>query len=311
MNHSRRSVVPSRVRGVTLIELMISLVIGIVVIGAVLISYIGSGQTNRRQAAYAEMNENAQIALSILRSDLLLAGYAQSMRVTTNPVTFVKTLGKTFATPPILGCGLGFVDASTTGDAACAATGTGTPAIEISYEADLTNSVPTSGNFPSDCLGNSLQYVAQTSTIGANTVTYYETHNRYYLATTGTGSAARTELHCASAAKTSGGAAIAGQPLVDNVEAMQIWYGEAGAAGSRQIVRYVAAAPAVVIDWQNIISVRICLLMRSSEPVLSGEDTALGLDKYLDCNSTEQTSADRYVRRAYFLTTTLRNKMAF
>lgn len=309
MNHSRRSAVPSRVRGVTLIELMISLVIGIVVIGAVLISYIGSGQTSRRQAAYAEMNENAQIALSILRSDLLLAGYAQSMRVVNT--SGVKTLGKTFATNPILGCGLGFVSENTVAAAACAPTGTGTPAIEISYEADLTNSVPTSGNFPSDCLGNSLQYVAQTSTVGANTVTYYETHNRYYLATTGTGSAARTELHCASAAKTSGGAAIAGQPLVDNVEAMQIWYGEAGAAGSRQIVRYVAAAPAVVIDWQNIISVRICLLMRSSEPVLSGEDTALGLDKYLDCNSTEQTSADRYVRRAYFLTTTLRNKMAF
>jgi type IV pilus assembly protein PilW len=308
MKNSRRSAFRSRARGVTLIELMISLVIGIVVIGAVLISYIASGQTSKRQAAYAEMNENAQIALSILRSDLLLAGYAQSTSVV--DTAGVKTLGKTFATRPVFGCPIGFVAANTIGVAACQTTGTGTPAIEISYEADLTNSVPASG-IPSDCLGNSLQYVAQTATVGANSVTFYETHNRYYLATTGSGASARTELHCASAARTSGGAAIAGQPLVDNVEAMQIWYGEAGAAGSRQIVRYVAAAPTVVIDWQNIISVRICLLMRSSEPVLSGEDTDLGLDKYLDCDSTEQTSADRHVRRAYFLTTTLRNKMAF
>ena len=298
----------SRVRGVSLIEVMISLVIGLVVVGAVMISYIGSGQTNMRQAAYAEMNENAQIALSILRSDLLLAGYAQSTQVVNT--AGVKTLGRTFSTRPVFGCALGFVAANTTGVAACETTGAGTPSLEISYEADLTNSVP-SGNFPSDCLGNSLRYVDQTITVSGQNITFYETHNRYYLATTGTGSAARTELHCASAAKTSTGAAIGGQPLVDNVEAMQIWYGEAGAAGSRQIVRYVAADPAVVIDWQNIISVRVCLIMRSSEPVLSGEDTALGLDKYLDCNSAEQTSVDRHVRRAYFLTTTLRNKMAF
>ncbi len=174
--------------------------------------------------------------------------------------------------------------------------------------------MPTSGGFPSDCIGNSLQYVADTTPPppppnAANIVTFYPTHNRYYLATTGTGANARSELHCASAAKTSTAAAINGQPLVDNVEAMQIWYGAAGAAGSRQIVRYVAADPAV--DWQNIISVRVCLLMRSSERVLSDEDTALGLAGYLDCNSAAQTSADGFVRRAYFLTTTLRNKMTF
>jgi len=303
MKNYGRSAFPSRVRGVTLIELMISLVIGIVVIGAVLISYIGSGQTNKRQAAYAEMNENAQIALSILRSDLLLAGYARATGVLNTGG--VKTLSRTFSGQPILGCGLGFVSENTTGVAICNAAGTGTPAIQVSYEADVTNTTPTADPIPlpTDCVGRSLGEVP----LVAGATTYYVTHNRYYLAT---GNSGRSELFCASAAMDAG-VAIPGQALVDNVEAMQIWYGEAGAAGSRQIVRYVAAGPAVVIDWQNIISVRVCLLMRSSEVVLSGEDTALGLDKYLDCNSTEQTSADRSVRRAYFLTTTLRNKMAF
>ena len=297
----------ARVRGVSLIEVMISLVIGLVVVGAVIVSYIGSGQTSKRQAAYAEMNENAQIALSMMRSDLLLAGYAQGTSVLTDGAG-VKTLGKTFATRPIFGCVNGFDAANEIATATCSA-GVGTPAIEMSYEADLTNSVPTSGGFPSDCLGNSLEHVAQTVAVGANNVTFYETHNRYYLATTGAGSAARSELHCASAAKTSAGAAIAGQPLVDNVEAMQILYGESGAAGSRQIVRYVAAD--AVADWQNIISVRICLLMRSTDKVLTGEDTTAGTAGYLDCDSAAQTSADGYLRRAYHLTTTLRNKMTF
>jgi hypothetical protein len=32
--------------------------------------------------------------------------------------------------------------------------------------------------------------------------------------------------------------------------------------------------------------------------------------KYLDCDSTEQNLPDNFLRRAYFTTTTLRNKMA-
>lgn len=296
----------AHVRGVSLIEILISMFIGLVVVGAVLVSYIGSGQTNKRQAAYAEMNENAQIALSIMRGDLLLAGYAQGTSVL--DVAGVKSLGKTFSTRPIFGCVNGFAAANETGVATCAV-GAGTPAIEMSYEADVTNTVPTSaGNFPSDCLGNSLEHVEQTVAIGANSVTFYETHNRYYLAVTGTGTAARSELHCASAATDSGGGANSGQPLVDNVEAMQIWYGEAGAAGSRQIVRYVTAD--LVADWQNIISVRVCVLMRSTDKVLTGEDTSAGSAGYLDCDAAAQTSADGYLRRAYHLTTTLRNQMS-
>jgi hypothetical protein len=49
--------------------------------------------------------------------------------------------------------------------------------------------------------------------------------------------------------------------------------------------------------------------MRSAEPVLDTELTAA--PKYLDCDSTSQDLPDRYLRRAYFTTTTLRNKMAF
>jgi type IV pilus assembly protein PilW len=88
---------------------------------------------------------------------------------------------------------------------------------------------------------------------------------------------------------------------------MKIWYGEANAANTRQIVRYVSAGN--VSDWTRIVSVRICLLMRSAEPVSDIELTAT--PKFLDCDSVQQNLPDRYLRRAYFTTTTLRNKMAF
>lgn len=283
-------------RGLSLVEVLISLVIGLVVVGAVLVSYVGSGQTNKRQAAYAEMNENAQTAMSMMKNDLLLAGYAQAKGTVT--VGAVTTFTRTYNGNAVFGCDKGFVSANSTGAVACNGTGSLPPSIEMSYEADTTNTVPTGGNVPSDCLGNGL--TAQT--VGA--INYYVTNNRYYLATSSTG---RSELHCASVEGS------AGQPLVDNVENMQIWYGQADAASARQIVRYVTADVINLIpgNWPLVVSVRICLLMRSAEPVFSAEDTTAGITGYLDCSSNSLTSTDRYARRAYFTTTTLRNKMTF
>jgi type IV pilus assembly protein PilW len=278
----KKNAFKSRMRGLSLVEVMISLVIGLVVVGAVLVTYLASGKTGKQQAAYAEMNENAQIAMGILSRDLLLAGYAQP----TGYDSATDKLTRTYSDRAVFGCDNGFVAANTTGAVACA-TSAGTPSIEVVYEADLKNTVPTSSNVPSDCLGNGL------TAAGA----YYFAYNRYYLSA-GTG---RSELHCASR-QGSGG-----QPLVDNVDAMKIWYGVAVAADPRAIVRYVTAGN--VTDWGLVVSVRLCLLMRSSDIVLQGEgeDT----QAYLNCDSASQTSSDRYLRRAYFTTTTLRNKMAF
>lgn len=281
--------------GFSLLEVMVSLVIGLVVVGAVLVSYMASGKAGKQQVAYAEMNENAQIALGILSRDLLLAGYSNPTGINASAaVPPVKTFSKNFAGRPVFGCDQGFVTPNTLGAVACGTTGT--PSLEVAYEADLTNTVPTSSapTEPSDCLGNRL------SATGA----FYVTYNRYYLSS---GSTGRSELHCASAAKDSSGGTIPGQPLVDNVEAMRIWYGEAASAAARSaVVRYVTAGN--VTDWNLIVSVRICLLMRSSEPVLQSDEDTL---TYLDCASVQQTSNDRYARRAYFTTTTLRNRMAF
>lgn len=268
-----------------MVEVMISLVIGLVVVGAVLVSFASSGQTGRQQSAYAQMNEDAQIALGTLSRDLLLAGYAQPTAVNTASATFVRT----YANRPVFGCDSGFVSPSTTGSVSCNATGT-LPALEIVYEADLASTVPTSTGLPSDCLGAAL--TAQVT----GSVTFYIARNRYYLATGNTG---KPELHCASDR-----AGATGQPLVENVEGMKLWYGEANAAAPRQVVRYVQAAS--VADWNYIVSVRACVLVRSSDPVPLDETNPT----YLDCDGTSQTVTDRYLRRSYFTTTSLRNKMA-
>jgi type IV pilus assembly protein PilW len=294
-----------RMHGMTLVEVMVSLVIGMVVIGAVLVSYLASGKTSRQQAAYAEMHENAQMAMTLLSRDLLLAGYAQATGSPTVVAPAVSTFTRTYSGRAVFGCDLGFVTPNTTtGAVACEPT-TGSPALEVTYEADTTNTVPVAvgggaPDSPSDCKGSQIRPAAGT----LSGVDYFITYNRYYAKVGGTG---RSELYCASATQDAGGSAVSAEPLVDNVDAMKIWYGEANAANLRQIVRYVTAGQ--VADWTRIVSVRICLLMRSSEPVLDTELTAT--PKYLDCDSAEQNLPDKFLRRAYFTTTTLRNKMAF
>lgn len=283
-----------RQRGLSLVEVMISMVIGLVVVGAVLISYIAAIQTNKLQAAYAQMNEDAQIGLYILSRDLLLAGYAKPVGV--DPTT--SKFGKTFSGPAVFGCDTGFEDPEIAADATCKAGGT-MSAIEISYEADRTNTVDV-GGFPSDCIGASLEGAAQTVAGAGGNTTYYVTQNRYYLANGNTG---RSELHCASRLGNDG------EALVDNIDAMKIWYGEANPLDPRQIVRYVSAAnvKGPGTDFGFVVSVRVCFLMRSSELVLGGEDSK----SYLDCDAATKTSTDGHARRAYFTTTALRNKMTF
>jgi type IV pilus assembly protein PilW len=307
----RRSALRSKMRGLSLVEVMVSLIIGLVVVGAVLVSYLSSGKTSRQQVAYAEMNENAQLGLALLSRELLLAGYSAP---TGSPApvapAVVGSFSRTYTGRAVFGCDNGFsnprvvnptlLPPSLNSTVACNGGGVaGTPAIEFVYQADLTNTVPTNAliPLPSDCLGNGLvPFVTVPPTPGG----FFMAYNRFYLST---GSTGRSELHCAS------GQGGVGQPLVDNVDEMMIWYGEANPASPRAVARYVSAANLADPTFAMVVSVKICLLMRSSEPV---NDAELGASpKYLDCNSVQRDLPDRFLRRAYFSTTTLRNKMAF
>jgi type IV pilus assembly protein PilW len=229
--------------------------------------------------------------LNLLAREVQMAGYispGQSLPVNTYPLFGCDSASGTvpFASPKAAGA------------MTCnAATGT-TSAIEVVYEADDKTTVPQGvAKTPSDCLGTGI-------TVSG---TIYITRNRYYVDTSSSG---RKELHCASPA--GGGVA---QPLIENVDDMQLWYGVTTAAAPTQVIRYAKAGKDVstadtvnaqgAAEWNNVMSVRICLLMRSAEPILTGEDTLT----YLDCNSASQTSADKYLRRAYFTTATVRTKM--
>jgi type IV pilus assembly protein PilW len=305
------------VRGISLIEVLISVTIGLVVLAAVIVSYVGSGKASRYQAALTQMNQDAQIGLNLLSREIQLAGYSAPSALTntaaagSTPV-FVVSYNLGTVTAPIFGCDVSqsvgtFVD-PTAANVVCGNNGA-TPTFSglgVIYEADAKNTVPSSAGVPTDCLG---------ATIVAEAGGYYLARNRYFIdKATGANASGRPELFCAS-----NKAGASKQPLLENVEDMQVWYGVGAGGGSRQVIRYAkagkdATTPNTVnavgaAEWANVIGVRVCLLMRSAEPILQsgGEDTV----RYFDCDAVPHDSADGYLRRAYFTTSTLRSKMAF
>jgi type IV pilus assembly protein PilW len=266
----------SHATGFALIEIMVALVIGLMVVGAVLTTYLGNGQTGRLQSATAQMDEDAQIGLRILTRDLMMAGYGAPISVDADTLVFNKTPGGR----TVLGCDKGFSAAPSSSPSACAGSG-GLPSIEVVYQATIYNT-PLSDGKPTDCAGVPVPASQQGIT-----------YNRYGV---GSSTAGRSELRCSSGNST--------VPLVDNAERLQFWYGQAGSAELRQVLRYTGAVEA---DFSRVVSVRVCLLMRSTEAVVSAEEAAL--TSYLDCDAVRRTSTDGRLRRAYFSTIALRSKL--
>lgn len=322
-----------KVRGITLVEILISLTIGLVVVGAVVVSFVGSGQASRYHSALTQMNQDAQIALNMLSREVQLAGYSAPASLTGSPLvvryhSLTSTAGFVASTTGyIFGCDGGTNGADpfvspTAAILACSATvGTASSGFAVAYEADLQNTVPTAANIPTDCLGSRIGPQQD-----ADNVPYYVASNRYFISVEGT--SGRPELYCASPASPNFPAPVPGsevapypfpqpnsgnQPLVENVQDMQIWYGMRTfplVADDRQVVRYRQATAINALGagaWDAVISVRICLLMRSAEPVLSNEDDLT----YQPCDqgAARVTSPDRHLYRAYYTTSTLRSKM--
>ncbi|NMM28349.1 MAG: prepilin-type N-terminal cleavage/methylation domain-containing protein [Glaciimonas sp.] len=319
-------------KGFSLIELMISLTIGLIITVAVFSAYIGASGASRMAEAQGRMNEDAQAALIILSQQLRMAGnnpdqasrvddvdptLANSVRSSRhNPVYLPTPTYAGFALSPaaatlssyrIRGCDGTFsnITTSTNLDNLTCAAGT-TDSIAVSYEADIFNTLP-AGGIPTDCLGQGLSQITATlptlvggATVNAN-VTYYVAENRFYIDT----SASIPSLYC----KGNGGAT---QPLVENIENMQFLYGATNSATNvtPMVAGYLNADGVIALsgnnpqNWKKVLTVRICVLVRSEIPVVSDAASA----RYIKCDGTQETAPpDLRLRRAYSTTVVLRN----
>lgn len=307
-----------RNRGLSLIELMVSLVIGLVLMIAVVSAYLGSSGATRMAEAQARMNEDAQAALTVLTQQLRMAGNNPKQPYYTSGAPRNPVYDNT--TYIVRGCDGRFSDITSAANIqslTCVAGGGAVPdSIAVSYEADPFNTIPTSAGIPTDCLGQGLPTLAANvdrwngAASVPTAVTFTVADNRFYV---GTSTAVVTpSLYC----KGNGGANP--QALVENIEDLQFVYGTApttstpsslavaGYLSADDIPTDLASMPTDPARWGQVLTVRICVVVRSERPVVSDAASA----QYLQCDGTLNTAPpDLHLRRAYSTTVVLRNRI--
>ena len=235
-------------RGFTLIELMISMALGLVLLLVIGTVFVSSRQTFREQEDNARIQEGGRFALEILGRSIKQAGHVEV------PFNDFKV---SFEGTAITG---------TNGAAGIADT------LTMQYDGALGDQ---------DCEGASVDAVGEII------------QNHFNLDT------ANAELQCSGVISAT--PAPPGSVLLSNVEDLQIRYG-IDTNGDQSVDQYIAA-PA---DWEQVISARVCVLVRSEKTNI------VSAGNYLDCDGVSVAiPADRRLRRAFSATFNLRNRINF
>ena len=333
------------VRGFSLIELMVSLTIGLIIAVAAVSAYLGAASAGKMAEAQSRMNEDAQAALAILTQQLRMAGNnpkrANRVDASTptlaslrNPVYMPTPTYAGFSVSPstytlsnfkfIRGCTGRFGNITSTTatidtlDTSTCAAGTSTlpDSLAVIYEADRFNTIPTTAGAPTDCLGNALTTITANNVptiVGgtvttATPVTFTVAENRFFI---GTSTAiVSPSLYC----KGNGGASTA-QPLVENIEDMRLTYGTLSTSATvTGVVGYLRAdqilsEPSLAALTSDASRWKKVIAVRICVVVRSEApvvDSAASA-KYLDCEGNLVSAPDLRLRRAYSTTVELRN----
>lgn len=294
-------------RGFTLVELLVSITIGLVLSGALVVTYLGNLQTNQATMALAQMHEDGQAALGMIAQQLRQAAYNPAPPGADAPRD-LKLDGIT-----LFACDNGFASTSEPmPQLACRSTKAGPAAVAVAYLADRFNTVPTADVPPraTDCLGSGIIALAD------DNGPYFVAQNRFFVV--------NGNLMCAG----NGGAKPFAnpQPFVENVEDLQLGFsvhslhaggsltaaylraGEigplSGHEGVFQDAGFMALSPSQ--RWDKVITVRVCLVLRSNGPVL---EHSTGPQPYVGCGGTLLNASDGRMRRAFTTTVLLRNRL--
>ena len=303
--HAQRQSIRAQ-RGLSLVELMVAMTIGLFLMGAVVIIYINTSTTSRSSTQESQMNEDATLALEVLQQQIRLAGFSN-----------VDAAGaRLFPGRAVFGCEGTPSSSSDTpfSSLACGSGGSAPDALAVRYEATTLNSQPVTSaagvTLPGNCANEGISAWNASAEGAASATPITLADNRYFIMndTDGTPS-----LFCRGRTGAGFGADTA---LIPNIEDMQIQYAITALPTTNnpiphQVAGYVAADDATLGaaagNWSRVAAIRICLLARTAQTIPTGDNSTNDLGSYVDCNGVVQTRNDRRLRRAYVTTIQLRN----
>lgn len=239
-----------RQRGLSLVEMMVSIALGLLILVAILQVFTASRQTYRYQQNISRMQENARIAIEILQRTVRDTGFEPP------PASSAQLVCATAAA-----CLLGGSNNLTSSQATAAAAISGSDTLIIRIRSD--------GN-ATDCQGETLPYnlIAGNDYVNAlgNPV---HTSNEFRIGPTVPTTTNPPSLRCGQSSSTS---TSWGQPLVDDIEDMQVLYGYRNSSTGNLV--YVPGNLLATSDYYLITAVRIQLCVRSPDAnVVSSANT--------------------------------------
>lgn len=285
-------------RGMGLVELMISMVIGLILLGTLSYFYLGSRQISRTHDDLSRMEESGRNAMEIIGKAVRQAGF----RLDVSRALYVNPANNIDAMTGTDGGGAAFGAAG----AAAAPSDTLTIRHDPSWVVDASN--PIKGN---EATCSPVPPNVMNSDNGVDTTTGVIPVNTRVVEYSFRIDATNNILFCSNVAAVN--PVVGGSALIDNIERMHITYGLRDATGAITIYLPAAAAGvaatvpptavATAAQFAQVAAVRVSLLVRGP----SNGITANNSQTYT-YNGETVTSADGFLRQVYTSTFTVRNQ---
>ncbi|SEJ23743.1 PilW family protein [Nitrosomonas eutropha] len=281
-------------QGLTLVEMMVAMTIGLVLLGGVITVLTASQQTYRVNEALARMQENARYAFQLLSRDIRMAGYWGCGGVVPQDMD-----------PPLEGA-----EAATDTLVVRGVEGDGIRVLSHSPNLPNPNFTVSSGNelkvgqtvLVSNCQAAAILHITEVKPPSGKEVSYTimrPNPRGDFTFTNGEAVRISTREYYIGTGKSGVPALFQTSELVEGIENMQIQYGE-DTDGDRAVDTYRTAD--LVADWENVVSVRIDLLVQSVE------DNVTSQPQTYTFNGETVTPTDRRLRQAFSTVISLRNR---
>jgi type IV pilus assembly protein PilW len=258
--------------GVGLVELMITLVISLVLLGALAYFYLGSQQTSRANEDISRMQESGRNAMDILGKAIRQAGF----RLDVDQPLYINTANNIGA---IIGTDGGGTGASAIPDT-----------ITLRHDPVL---VPDASN---PIQGKEVTCLGNIKTSNNDTFDSYGMREVNKQVVEYSFSILNNGLRCSSVASNP---ATGGQLIVDNIENMQITYGLGDGLGA--VTSYTNMPTAA--QFSQVTAVKVSLLVRG--PSIG---VAANRSQTYTYNGETVTKTDGFLRQVYTSTFTVRNQ---
>lgn len=268
------------VKGLSLIELLVAMVIGMFILSGLATAFISSKHNNINRNEQSKLEDNGKFALEIISKYVQHTGYSSGKKFL-QPYFITGSTDTTPQTCPKNGSAENNILSGSSIPAS--ANGTTSDTLGIMYHGDANNIF-------TDCMDNALPEDCRLDNAIASTRASL-IYNSFFVDTS------TNTLRC------SGSRSNNSQIISEGIENIQFLYG-VKAVGNSNVGKIVNASQITADEWNNVISVYVALLVRSDKPMKSQDEaiTYTLLDKKI-------TYTDRYERKVFQTTIPVRNNL--